>query len=289
MPYIIDEGSAIIAADCILDNRDELIVELGTDLWDRLEISKIPSGRIICLAYQRWGYDFIRHIKGIFAIAIYNTKENKVFLCTDRTSSRCLYYYKDESKCIFSTLMSPIKQMVPGIRRNEMYLKDYALIPGLIPNISSTETPWQGIFIIEAGCCVTISETYFNTYRYYEPKLKELPGDIALLKKEFLDVYGKAVECASRTSGGVGIALSGGFDSASVAALAEPILKNQNKNLISYTYVPFYNMSRFYNKRMITNETEYVKEVSKMYPGIETNFVDNDGKSFWDILRSLLM
>nr|WP_297708657.1 asparagine synthetase B family protein [uncultured Butyrivibrio sp.] len=287
MPYIVDDGKTSIVADCIIDDRellmDELQVEVGED-----ERKTIPNGRLICLAYEKWHYDFVKHIKGIFSIAIYSSDEKKLFICTDRTSSRCLYYYKGEKSCVFSTLISPIKKLYPNIPQNEMYLKDFLLIPGLMPNISSNETPWENVFMIEAGCSVTITENSVSVNRYWEPVKYDLPYDIDILKEKFLDVYGRAVERATRTNAGVAIALSGGFDSASVAALAAPKLARQGKNLISYTYVPHYDMSKYYDSRQLTDESEDVKEIAKMYPNIETNFVDNDGKSFWVYIDEML-
>ncbi len=287
MPYIVDDGKTVIVADCIIDDRevlmDELLVEVGED-----ERKTIPNGRLICLAYEKWHYDFVKHIKGIFSIAIYSSDEKKLFICMDRTSSRCLYYYKGEKSCVFSTLISPIKKLYPNIPQNEMYLKDFLLIPGLMPNISSNETPWENVFMIEAGCSVTITADSVSVNRYWQPMKYDLPYDIDFLKDKFLNVYGKAVERVCRTNAGVAIALSGGFDSASVAALAAPKLAGQGKNLISYTYVPHYDMSKYYDSRQLTDESDHVKEIAKMYPNIETNFVDNDGKSFWGYIDELL-
>jgi asparagine synthase (glutamine-hydrolysing) len=288
MPYIIDDEDAIITADCVLDNRDELIRELLPDADKSDDNSCIPSGKLLALAYKKWHYDIASYIRGIFSIAVYDRQNGRLFICTDRTSSRCLYYYRDSSKCLFSTLISPIKELVPELKRNDLYLKDFALIPGLMPGISSSETPWENVFILEAGCYAVISENEIEIKRYYEPACRKLSGDIDKLKEEFLDVYGKAVERAIRTNKGVGIALSGGFDSASVAALAAPELEKQGKKLFSYTYVPRYDVSRFYDRRHIINETGYVKELVKMYPSIAPEFLDNDGKSFWGYIDELL-
>ncbi len=284
MPYIIEEGNTILTADCILDNRDELIEQLckGEDA------SRIPDGRLVSLSYEKWRTDFVSHIQGIFSVAVYNFEKKTLFLCTDRTSSRCLYYCKKDGSCSFSTLISPIKKLHPELKQNDMYIKDYLLLPGLMPNITSTETPWEDIYIIEAGCSVTITEASVEQKRYWEPEKQELPKDIGKLKEIFLTTYRDAVKRALRTGDGVGMALSGGFDSASIAAMAAPLLKEQGKDLISYTYVPYFDMSKQYPKRMITNESGYVQEIAKMYPNIETNYVNNDGKSFIGYIDELV-
>lgn len=298
MPYILDEnediitestnkaeGRTIILSDCILDNREELI---GEFINTESENENIPDGKLICLAYKKWGYDLVRHLVGIYSVAIYDAVQKKLFLFVDRTSSRCLYYYKRGASVTFSTLISPIKKLYPDIQKNEMYLKDFLLIPGLLPNISSTETPYENIFIIEAGSSITITEKEVISDSYWSPEVVFNSRDMSFLKDRFLSTYKNAVKRAVRTNKKVAIALSGGFDSASVAALAAPELAKQGKELISYTYVPYYDMSKFFDRRIITNESGYVREIAKMYPNIETNFTNNDGKSFWGYVDELV-
>lgn len=288
MPYIIDDEKTIITADCIIDNRKELIKELMPLLEMETDINSIPSGKLICLAYKKWSYDFVEHLEGMFAIAIYNADKQELFLCTDRVSSRSLYYFKNDNRCIFSTLISPIKKIVSDLKVNYMYLNDFALLPGLMPNISYTETPWEEVYIIEPGCSMLISKGGITKKRYYKPEKKYISDDLHELKEEFLKVYKKAVIRATRTNMNVGIALSGGLDSSSIAAFAEPEMAKHGKKLISYTYVPYYNVARYFDKRMVINEAKYVEEISRMYPSIETNYVNNDGKSFWGDLDELL-
>lgn len=296
MPYILDtDGNildtdsdpkkhrAIIVADCIIDNRDELIAELLN-----VKDTSISNGRLICLAYKKWNTDLVHYLKGIYSVAIFDICKEQLFIFTDRTSSRCLYYYKTPSEVVFSTLISPIKMLYPELKRNETYLKDFLLLPGLMPNISSTETPWKNVFIVEAGCSVTITKDSCIQTRYWSPEKINLPKDIDKLKNIFLDTYKNAVKRVVTTNGQVGIALSGGFDSASVATLAAPLLQYQDKNLFSYTYVPHYNMSGFYPKNQITNESGYVNEIVKMYPNIKPTYTDNGGKSFYGYVDELV-
>lgn len=288
MPYTLEDRDTVIVADAFLDNREELYLELSQAGFLGDDIDKIPDGKMICAAYERWGYDFVKYIKGIYSIAVYDASEEKLFICTDRTSSRCLYYYKGEETVTFSTLISPIKKLFPDIPLNDMYMKDFIVLPGLLPNISSDETPWNGIYIIEAGCSVTITAEDVVINRYYSPQKQELPKDINKIKNMFLETYHKSAERAVRTNKGVAIALSGGFDSSSVAAMAAPILGRENKKLYSYTYVPHYNVSSYYPKRLITDESYYVKEIAGMYPNIEATYTDNGGKGCFDYIDELI-
>ena len=144
MPYIIDDGDTMLVADCILDNRDELIEELLNSSERPSDVAEISSGRLICKAYEKWHDDLARHLRGFFSIAIYNAREEKLFLCVDQCACRCLNYYVGVDDVFFSTLLSPIRQAAGDIEGNEQYILDYLCLPGLLPNISSMETPWKG-------------------------------------------------------------------------------------------------------------------------------------------------
>ena len=290
-PYIVDGGDTAVLADCVLDNREELTAELwGAEAKE----TDIPGGLIIARAYEKWGYDLAKHLRGLFSVAIYNARDGKLFLCVDQCACRCLNYYVDEAGCTFSTLLSPIKQVVPGIVENEDYIMDFLCVPGLLPNITATETPHKNGYLVEAGCSVLIDTVEPGKApvisRYYRPETVEVSRNINTAKVQFLETYGKAVKSALRTAGKVAMALSGGFDSSSVAVLAAPELAKMGKNLDSYTYVPFYkeevraeNPSYF-----ITDESEDVKAIATMYPNIETHFEDDGGEDFTVSLDELI-
>jgi len=289
MPYVLDDGGAVITADSILDNRKELINELDCDE------DMIPDGRLICLAYKKWHYDLVKHLEGIFAIAIYNTIDKELFLAVDHSASRCLYYYKAAGSCTFSTLISPIIQTNKEIKRNEEYLKEFLALPGLVNTVSATETPWENVYHFEPGTYVVIDtkasfEGGIKYVRYYSPSRVYETKDISKLKDLFIQTYSDVVAGCIRTNGKVGITLSSGFDSSSVASMAAPLLKDQGKELNSYTYVPYYKeeAKKRYPKIAVTDETDLVEKIAKMYPNIKTHYEDNDGKSFLDYIDEIV-
>ena len=103
-----------------------------------------------------------------------------------------------------------------------------------------------------------------------------MPRSMSGLKEKFLDTYSRAAQKAVRTDDNVGISLSSGFDSSSVAALASIELEKEKKTLYSYTYVPFYEINKeAYPENFVLDETEAVKKFAGKYPNIIANF-END-------------
>ena len=116
LPVSPGDGRYVLTADVVLDNRDELIAELVTEQIlttegsnnrpDRKRPAVITDGFLLQLAFERWNYDFVKHLKGLFAIAIYDTEKRELFLCTDQISNRCLSYYCTDSQLVFSTMLT---------------------------------------------------------------------------------------------------------------------------------------------------------------------------------------
>ncbi len=277
---VFDEKSGIFfAADCILDNRDQLISLLGAD-------SSEPDGTLMYLAYKKWGIDCLAHFCGLFSMAVYDKNTQTLFLATDQTASRCLYYYKSADSVCFSTLLEPIRKAHPDLSFNELYLKDYLTAPGLVPNIVPTETPFTGVFKINPGCYVAITKDTVTEHSYWSPFRKKATRHFTAKAygKAFRDLYTACVCDALRTDGEVGISMSSGLDSASAGALAATLLRKKGKTLYSYTYVPYETPEQKKNKNFIQDETSDVLKIAAMHPNIKPHFLNNQGKNYLEFI-----
>lgn len=273
LPIYDAERGIFFNADCILDNRDELISLLSAD-------ASTPDGTLMYLACQKWGIDCLQRFRGLFGIAVYEACTETLYLAADPVSSRCLYYYKTEDSVCFSTLLEPIRRVYPDIPFNEYYLKDYLTAPGLMPNIVPTETPYAGVFKINPGCYMKITRDSVTEHSYWSafPGKKQRHFTAKAYGNAFRALYTACVKDALRTDREVGISMSSGLDSASVGALAATLLREENKTLYSYTYVPFETPEHDKNKNNIHDETADVMTIVDMHPNIKPHFLTNNGK-----------
>ena len=70
---------------------------------------------VVLESFVHWGVKFLEKLNGMFAIAIYDNKEEKLFLFRDRMGIKPLYYYHHENDFAFasetkSLLKLPIKK-----------------------------------------------------------------------------------------------------------------------------------------------------------------------------------
>lgn len=283
LPYFDVSRNLCFTADCLLDNRNELMYELQeTD-------KSLPDGTLILHAFYKWGIQCVNHLRGLFSFVLYDIAKELVYLVADQMSSRCLYYYRNQNQISFSTLLTPLRSLHANLSLNQFYVKDFLTAPGLMPSIVSNETPFEQVFKMNPGTYVEITPTSIREVSYWIPATP-LPDCVCKTPKEygtyFRHLYESCIKDALRTNGNVGIAFSSGLDSASVGAIAADFLQKEQKNLTTYTYVPYESVKADRNPNNIHNETEDVLAIASMHPNMVPHFLCNDGKNSLDEIPS---
>lgn len=169
--------------------------------------------------YITQGESFLENVNGFFAIAIYDTLENSLFLARDRYGIKPLFYYSDTGKLIFaSELRALLKYPV------EKKLDTASLIEYLQLNyIPAPYTMLEGIKKFPAGHYTKIrpGQTIdFKPY-YKEPFPQKEPGvSYTDAQKTFYTLLDDAVQKRLIADVPLGTFLSGGLDSSVISAIA---------------------------------------------------------------------
>lgn len=175
---------------------------------------------VILKAYQEWGISFIDKLRGMFAIAIWDSNAESLWLIRDRVGIKPIYYSLHNERIVFA---SEIKALLedPDQKReiNEegiFHYLSYLTVPA--PN-----TLFKGIKKIPGGCWMK-----FNKDGTYEQKKywDVLDNTVDLshqteeeISRNLLDNLREAVELRKVSDVPVGVFLSGGIDSSTNAAL----------------------------------------------------------------------
>lgn len=287
LPY--EDETIFFTADVYLDNREELCEKLAISKEER---EGIPDGTLMLKAYKKWGERFVEHLLGAFACGIYDKKEEKVLLVTDYTGNRCLSFSYQNGRVLFSTLLEPIKAALgQKVELNQRWLHDFTAISKLAIASECLETPYKDIFQVAPAQIVRIDRDGIHRVDYWNPtnsrvKLK-LDSD-EQYKKVFLDLYEKVVAGSLRSSEEIGVLLSGGLDSSSVACIAARQLKEQGKTLQSFTSVPDKDYGGRKNPHLVADETKSVELIAEYTGNIKTHYYDLDGKDAWSDVDYLL-
>lgn len=193
------------------------------------------DGEPIMVGFHHWGADVVNHLRGMFAIAIWDTVDRSLFLARDQFGIKPLFYATTEMGTVFSSEKKAILEMAEELnldlsldRRAIEHYVDLQYVP-------EPETLHTGIRRLESGCTATITPGgELVEKRYFTPRFPVKPvakGKEQDLFDRIARVLEDSVEKHMRADVTVGSFLSGGIDSTAIATLA----KRHNPNLLTFT------------------------------------------------------
>jgi len=201
--------------------RDELRAA-GSVFRTRCDTEVIPH------LYRRHGELFPRALRGKFAVAVWDEREQCAVIARDRLGVKPLYYSRAGDRLVFASELKSL--LASGIVRPELDFEaiDAYLSLGFVPG---PRTPLAGISKLMPGHLLVADENGVRTERYWEyphPVPDTRRRTAAEWGEELLDRLDEAVRLRLMSDVPLGAMLSGGIDSSLVVALmarhnAEPV------------------------------------------------------------------
>lgn len=265
----------VITADCRIDNRDELNDSLCILAEERYFT---PDSTYIVKAYEKWGKDCVKHLIGDFAFAIWDTVEKSLFCARDQIGIKPFFYVKTDDKFIFaSEVKTVVKQKEVSIELNERKVGEYLYY---IHNFyHPDETFFINILRLLPAHYLYLKENKFEIKRYWELKrTKEikLENDEAYAKK-LKELLLQAIHCRMRTNHPIGVTLSGGLDSSTVACIAAKKLAKEKKILYTASSVLPDNW-----EGIEEDERKYIDAVIEQEKNIHISYVTGESRGVFD-------
>jgi asparagine synthase (glutamine-hydrolysing) len=279
LPYYDYERQLAITADAIIDNRNELFEKLQVDRADR---KGMTDSKLILLSYHKWGEDTPKYLVGDFAFMIWDKKKRMLFGARDFSGSRTLYYYRDEQRFAFCTVMMPLFSL-PYIKKglNEEWLAEFLAIPLNFESVELTSSVFKNIEQIPPSHSIKVKDGKVTFSRYCllkEGKKLKLSSNEEY-EEAFRNVFQRAVTDRLRTHHQVGAHLSGGLDSGSVASFAAKALRNEKKELHSFSYVPVEGFEDWTDRSRVPDERPFIQSTVDYVGNIKSNYLDFKEKS----------
>jgi asparagine synthase (glutamine-hydrolysing) len=64
---------------------------------------RVSDTEVLLRAYQHWGAGVVHHLRGMFAFAIWDARNERLFLARDRFGEKPLFLYEDSSGLYFGS------------------------------------------------------------------------------------------------------------------------------------------------------------------------------------------
>jgi asparagine synthase (glutamine-hydrolysing) len=242
-------------------------IELRRELRSKGRSFRTDSDtEVILYAFETWGEDCVHHFNGMWAFAIADLHENRLFCSRDRMGVKPFHYYFDGSRFVFG---SEIKQLLcfPFVPRRINERAAYEFLAFAAVDYCE-ETFFDGIFRLPQGhnLVLNMKEPSLSVRKYYQPSL-EIDRHMTCRKAAmtFRELLSDSVRLRLRSDVEVGSCLSGGLDSSSIVCLMHMELSAAGRGDIQRTF-----SSHFEEKE--ANELEYMEEVIRA-TGVQAHLI----------------
>ncbi|MBN4051517.1 asparagine synthase (glutamine-hydrolyzing) [bacterium AH-315-M05] len=190
-----------------------------------IQFKTTSDTEVILESFAKWGLDFVNKLNGMFALAIYDKQEKKLFLFRDRMGIKPLFYYWDGKNFAFaSELKSLLKLKL--INENKALNNSAISIFLHLGYIPEPLTIYQNIYKFPSGHYSIISTNNLSLKKYWniEENVKsELICDFMEAKSKLNELLISSVKYRLVSDVPYGTFLSGGTDSSLITAIAQKI------------------------------------------------------------------
>lgn len=262
-PMFNEDGSVVTVFNGEIYNYQELkeeLIALGHDFKTKSDTEVLVHG------YEEWHTDLPKHLRGMFAFAIYDKNKNEVFLARDNFGIKPLYFAKMNDTFMFASEIKAFLD-VPAFEKvfNESILETY-LEFSFVP---TNETFFKGVHRLDAGCSLLYKDGEIKLNKYFKLDFKEENMSFEDAVKNISDVMKDSVEKHLIADVEVGSFLSSGIDSSYIVSLAKPdktyTVGYENKKYDETMYAKdLAEKLGIKNESKIITKEEYLENISKI-------------------------
>lgn len=188
----------------MFSNDKNVVIVFNGEIYNYLELREqlVEKGyqfrtssdtEVIINSYLEYGEDCVQHFNGMWAFAIYDFRNNKLFCSRDRLGVKPFYYYKVDEKLFFSSELKAIHEATGINKANHSRVYQY-LAYGY--RLNNGETFFKDCYELLPGTNLIIENDEVRLESYWSLKndLFEHQKDLDY-KKEFAELFKSAVQC----------------------------------------------------------------------------------------------
>ena len=233
-PMLSPDGQVVLVFNGEIYNYIELRAELQA-LGHVFRSS--GDTEVLLHAYLRWGTECLNRLNGMWAFLIYDIRQRKLFGSRDRFGEKPLYYYRGHDAIFFGSEIKAI--LASGVyqgRQNWGKVAELLLGDGLENQEEDGRTFYSEIHQLPAAHAFELSlDGGFRQWRFWSPEnVNEGAATDPDPSRSFYEIFENACSIRTRSDVPVGVLLSGGIDSASVACC---IANMRNGKISSAAYL----------------------------------------------------
>lgn len=199
--------------------------------------------------YEDEGLDFVQHLNGMFALALWDSNRRRLVLARDRIGQKPLVYRHETGRLLFASELKSLLQVADVPRDIDPGAIDEYLTYQYIPH---PRTIFSGIKKLPPGHLAVYEDGELDVKPYWQPDLNDEKNVTAAEASERLvELMTSSVQMRMRSDVPLGAFLSGGVDSSLIVALMQQASQQPIK-----TFTIGFPIAEY-------DETSYAKQVAE--------------------------
>jgi asparagine synthase (glutamine-hydrolysing) len=249
-PMLSHNGRYVMVYNGEIYNYKEIKVELGLDPngWKTQSDSEV-----LLEAFVHWGPACLHKLNGMFALAIWDTQNQELFIARDRLGIKPLYFAQQNNQFLFaSELRTLLRSNLVDKSINLHSVHDFLRFQW----IQTPNTIIKAIETLPAGSYAAVKNNQLDIHSWWDINAFAKASnteDIEEVHKKVKALFYSAVEARMASDVPIGAFLSGGIDSSAVVAA----MANSSANAINTFNIGF--TEKKYN------ESEFAAAIAKKY------------------------
>jgi len=218
-PFASEDGRLHLMHNGEIYNYRELRRELEAEGH---RFRSATDTEVVLHAYREWGEACIRRFNGMWAFALWDSEQRRLFCSRDRFGIKPLYYRLDGQRLAFAS--EPRAFRGHRLEANRAAVHEY-LDQGYLDHLD--ETFFRGVLRLPPAHSLVFDERGLRVWSYWQLDEREPPAEAA---DAFRELFVDSVRLQLRSDVRIGTALSGGLDSSAIAVTADKLLRTEAEN-----------------------------------------------------------
>lgn len=220
------------------DHSGRYIIVFNGEIYNYQELKRqLPAypyktqsdSEVILAYYDVYGTDCLRHINGMFAFAIWDTRDRRLFVARDRIGEKPFYYHLTNTHFLFSSeIRSLVSSGLFDAQLEKSFLAEFLIYQAAMDH----HTMVKGVHRLKAGHFALIENGTFMEKKYwgYE-EIKACEDDPGIVRTKVKNLFIDAVRLRMVADVPVGAFLSGGIDSSMIIACMAELFQSTGQYL----------------------------------------------------------
>ena len=170
---------------------------------------------IIVHAYEEYGAECVQRFNGMFALAVWDARANRLFLARDRVGIKPLYYWVDGNRLVFGSELKALIAHPDVPRQVDLAALDLFLSLEYIP---APRTIYKDVYKLLPGYTLVFEKGKLNLSQYWDVPYKPITENVGICAEMLAGLIQEAVRIRLVSDVPLGAFLSGGIDSSTIVA-----------------------------------------------------------------------